>query len=152
MTAFTDALSGLQITGPELDEGEIIADAIINEPGKQEARRSNDGPLLSETDSSKFYPEHSEASRWGVMMQLWTSGDIAKVLEVSGSTVSNWAYYGRDYIPTPAATTQAGARLWTEAQAKQIIAGYYQRKETKEQRKAATERALRMITHLREAS
>jgi hypothetical protein len=29
MTAFTDALSGLQITGPDLDEGEIIADAII---------------------------------------------------------------------------------------------------------------------------
>jgi hypothetical protein len=29
MTAFTDALSGLQITGPELKEGEIIADAIV---------------------------------------------------------------------------------------------------------------------------
>jgi len=29
MTAFTDALKGLQITGPELDDGEIIADAII---------------------------------------------------------------------------------------------------------------------------
>ena len=29
MTAFTEALNGLQITGPELDPGEIIADAII---------------------------------------------------------------------------------------------------------------------------
>jgi hypothetical protein len=85
------------------------------------------------------------------VQQLWTSGDIAKVLEVSGSTVSNWAYYGRDYIPQHAAETQAGARLWTEAQAKQIIAGYYQRKAEKEQRKATKEHALRMIANFRES-
>ena len=29
MTTFTEALNGLQIVGPDLDEGEVIADVVI---------------------------------------------------------------------------------------------------------------------------
>lgn len=29
MTAFTEALSGIEITGPELDEGDVITDVVI---------------------------------------------------------------------------------------------------------------------------
>lgn len=62
------------------------------------------------------------------MMQLWTAADIAKELGVAASVVANWAYYGRDYMPTPAAVTQGGTKLWSPEQAKQIIGGYYNRK------------------------
>ena len=81
-------------------------------------------------------------------MQLWTSADIAKELGVSASVVANWSYYGRDYIPTPTATTQAGTKLWTDAQAKEIIGGYYRRKEAKAQRKAEKAREQRVLERL----
>lgn len=80
--------------------------------------------------------------------QLWTSHDIAKVLEIGGTVVTNWHYYGRDYMPQPFAVTQSGTKLWSAEQAKQIIASYYQRQAEKQERRAVKERAKRMIEHL----
>lgn len=82
------------------------------------------------------------------MMQLWTAADIAKELGVAASVVANWAYYERDYMPPPAAATQGGTKLWSPEQAKQIIAGYYNRKAQRDARaadKARMEAALRRL-------
>ena len=62
-------------------------------------------------------------------LQLWTAGDIARELGLSQSTVYNWSYRGRHYMPKPYAMTQKGLGqgLWTAEQVKRVIASYYKR-------------------------
>ena len=64
----------------------------------------------------------------GGPLELWTTGDIARVLGLSKAAVYNWAYRGSGYLPPPHAVTQDQAqKLWTTDQVKQITADYWSR-------------------------
>ena len=58
-------------------------------------------------------------------MELYTTGDIAKVLGVSRPTASNWVARGN--LPEPALRTVGGLGLWTTEQVEQIRKDYNER-------------------------
>lgn len=66
-------------------------------------------------------------------MELYTTGDIAKVLGVSRPTVSNWVARGYDGLPEPALKTVGGLGLWTAEQVEQIRLQHVERKRLESQ-------------------
>lgn len=66
-------------------------------------------------------------------MELYTTGDIAKVLGVSRPTVSNWVARGYDGLPEPAMKTVGGLGLWTGEQVEQIRLQHAERKRIESQ-------------------
>jgi len=60
-------------------------------------------------------------------MELYTTGDIARVLGVSRPTVSNWVARGYEGLPEPALRTVGGLGLWTGEQVEQIRLAHVER-------------------------
>lgn len=76
--------------------------------------------------------------------RLWTTYDIASELGINGTTVCNWVYYDRDFMPEPIAITVGGIKLWSDRQAGQIMDSYeaaQEQKRLKVQEKARESRA-----------
>lgn len=72
-------------------------------------------------------------------MDLYTTGDIARVLGVSRPTVSNWVARGYDGLPEPALRTVGGLGLWTGEQVEQIRLQHVERKRLESQIRALKE-------------
>lgn len=69
-------------------------------------------------------------------MKYYTTGDIAALLGVSRSTVSNWlarGYVSQGKLPTPVITTIGGMHVWDETQAAQIREDYIERKKLEDE-------------------
>ncbi len=60
-------------------------------------------------------------------MELYTTGDIARLLGVSRPTASNWVARGN--LPEPALRTVGGLGLWTGEQVEEIRLEWLARRE-----------------------
>jgi len=79
-------------------------------------------------------------------MTLWTTGDIAAQLGISRSLTANWGNGKARDLPEPFAVTGSGLRLFTEQQARQVMAEYRAAKAARADRQADLERAEQALT------
>lgn len=82
-------------------------------------------------------------------MTLWTTGDIARELGISTTSVAMWGRPRRRAMPEPYAVHgKQEVRLWTEEQAQKIIAEYREEARQRAHRAAEIARGEAMLKRL----